>query len=47
MGNGFALEKLLERDEVADDVYGTLLMIFFTGLDALSDAPSAAAAARA
>jgi AcrR family transcriptional regulator len=47
MGNGFALEKLLERDEVADDVYGTLLMIFFTGLDALADAPSAPATARA
>jgi AcrR family transcriptional regulator len=47
MGNGFALEKLLERDEVADDVYGTLLMIFFTGIDALADAPSAPAAARA
>jgi AcrR family transcriptional regulator len=39
MGNGFALEKLLERDEIADDVYGTMLMIFFTGLDALAHAP--------
>ena len=46
MGNGFALEKLLERDEVADDVYGTLLMIFFAGLDALADASAAPAAAR-
>ena len=47
MGNGFALEKLLERDELADEVYGTLLMIFFTGLNALADAPNAPAAARA
>ena len=47
MGNGFALEKLLERDELADAVYGTLLMIFFTGLNALADAPNAPAAARA
>jgi AcrR family transcriptional regulator len=37
MGNGFTLEKLLERDGVADDVYGTMLMIFFTGLNALSE----------
>jgi AcrR family transcriptional regulator len=43
MGNGFALEKLLERDGVADDVYGTMLMVFFTGLSALSDARAAAA----
>jgi AcrR family transcriptional regulator len=45
MGNGFALEKLLERDGVADDLYGTMLMIFFTGLDALTEAPDAAAGA--
>ena len=48
MGNGFALEKLLERDGVADEVYGTMLMIFFTGLSALSEGaaevPAAAAA---
>ena len=35
MGNGFALEKLLEGDAVADELYGTMLMIFFAGLDAL------------
>ncbi len=43
MGNGFALEKLLEGDEVADEVYGTMLMIFFTGLDALAQAPEVGA----
>jgi AcrR family transcriptional regulator len=43
MGNGFALEKLLEGDAVADELYGTMLMIFFTGLDALVSAPEATA----
>jgi AcrR family transcriptional regulator len=43
MGNGFSLEKLLERDGVADEVYGKMLMIFFTGLDALTKSPAAAA----
>jgi hypothetical protein len=38
MGNGFALEKLLEGDAVADELYGTMLMIFFAGLDALKSA---------
>jgi AcrR family transcriptional regulator len=36
MGNGFALEKLLEGDAVPDELYGTMLMIFFAGLDALN-----------
>jgi AcrR family transcriptional regulator len=45
MGNGFALEKLLEGDGVADELYGTMLMIFFAGLDALSSSPASAAAA--
>ncbi len=36
MGNGFALEKLLEGDAVPDELYGTMLMIFFAGLEALS-----------
>jgi hypothetical protein len=39
MGNGFALEKLLEGDTVADDLYGTMLMVFFAGLEALTEAP--------
>jgi AcrR family transcriptional regulator len=46
MGNGFALEKLLEGDAVADELYGTMLMVFFAGLDALaSGAPADAAVA--
>jgi AcrR family transcriptional regulator len=36
MANGFALEKLLEGKELPDEVYGTMLMIFFAGLDALA-----------
>jgi AcrR family transcriptional regulator len=35
MGNGFALEKLLEGDAVGDDLYGTMLEVFFAGLAAL------------
>ena len=38
MGNGFALEKLLEGDTVADDLYGTMLTVFFAGLEAIADA---------
>jgi AcrR family transcriptional regulator len=38
MGNGFALEKLLEGDAIPGDVYGTMLTVFFAGLDALRDA---------
>jgi AcrR family transcriptional regulator len=45
MGNGFAQEKLLEGDAVADDLYGTMLMIFFTGLAALEKEAAAAAPA--
>ena len=48
MSHGFALEKLLEGDTVPDELYGTMLMIFFAGLDALKDvlplAPTAAPA---
>jgi len=47
MGNGFTLEKLLEGDGVADDVYGTMLMIFFTGLNALSEQSAESAPATA
>jgi AcrR family transcriptional regulator len=35
MANGIALEKLLEPEAVSDELYGTMLMIFFTGLRAL------------
>ena len=38
MGNGYALEKLLEDDAVPADLYGKMLMIFFTRLEALKDA---------
>ncbi|MDQ6811103.1 MAG: TetR/AcrR family transcriptional regulator [Actinomycetota bacterium] len=41
MSNGFALEKLLEGDSVPDELYGTLLMIFFAGLEALTPTSSA------
>jgi AcrR family transcriptional regulator len=41
MGNGFALEKLLEGEAVPDELYGTMLMVFFAGLDALAGASSA------
>ena len=37
MSNGFALEKLLEGDAVPDELYGTMLMVFFAGLKALSE----------
>jgi len=40
MGNGFALEKLLEGDAVPDELYGTMLTVFFAGLEALAGAPS-------
>lgn len=35
MANGIALEKLLEPEAVSEELYGTMLMIFFTGLRAL------------
>jgi AcrR family transcriptional regulator len=35
MVNGMALEKMLEPDAVDDELYGTMLMIFFTGLRTL------------
>jgi AcrR family transcriptional regulator len=35
MANGIAFEKLLEPDAVSEELYGTMLMIFFTGLRAL------------
>ena len=42
MANGFALEQLLEPEAVDDDVYSTLLLIFFTGLRTLAEERSAA-----
>ena len=43
MANGVALEKLLEPDTVSDDLYGTMLMIFFAGLRAVSEASTSPA----
>ncbi len=37
MANGFALEKLLEPDAAPDELYGTMLAVFFKGLRALAD----------
>jgi AcrR family transcriptional regulator len=45
MANGFALEKLLSPEDVEDEVYGTMLTIFFLGLKALSEQHEEAAAA--
>jgi AcrR family transcriptional regulator len=39
--NGMALEKMLEPDAVDDELYGTMLMIFFTGLTTLMHEGSA------
>jgi AcrR family transcriptional regulator len=36
MANGVALEQLLEPDALSDELFGTMLMIFFTGLRALA-----------
>ena len=47
MSHGFALEKLLEGDAVPDELFGTMLMVFFAGLDALKDAAPLEAAAGA
>jgi AcrR family transcriptional regulator len=44
MTNGFALEKLLDPESVPDELYGTMLMVFFAGLDALRSAPAAVSA---
>jgi AcrR family transcriptional regulator len=43
MANGFALETLLDPDAVPDEMYGTLLAVFFAGLDAIHGAAATAA----
>jgi len=43
LSNGFQLEKLLEPDAVSDDLYGQMLLVFFTGLKALAQERAAAA----
>ena len=45
MANGFALEKLLSPEDVDDEMYGTMLTIFFLGLKALSEDRELAGAA--
>jgi AcrR family transcriptional regulator len=42
MAKGVALEKLLEPEAIDDELYGTMLLIFFTGLRALSESPAVA-----
>ena len=44
INNGFALEKLLEGDAIPDELYGTMLMVFFAGLEAVKDASPLAVA---
>jgi AcrR family transcriptional regulator len=41
MANGLALEKLLEPDVVADDAFATMLVAFFAGLGAVTQAEAA------
>ena len=45
MAHGVALEKMLEPDAVPDELYGTMLLVFFTGLRALAEQSSNAPAA--
>ena len=42
MANGIALERLLEPDAVPDDLFGTMLLVFFTGLRTLAAEGAAA-----
>lgn len=41
MANGMALEKLLEPESVSEELYGSMLVIFFGGLRAASRQPTA------
>jgi len=43
MANGFALEKLLDPEAVPDDLYATMLTVFFAGLGALAEERQTAA----
>ena len=43
MANGMALERLLEPEAVSDELYPTMLTIFFTGLRAMVEEAEAAA----
>lgn len=37
MANGFALDELLEPDAVPDDLFATMMFVFFTGLRTLAE----------
>lgn len=41
MANGYALERMLEGDDIPQDLYGSMLSIFFAGLRALREADEA------
>jgi AcrR family transcriptional regulator len=36
MADGFALTRILEHEDVPDDMFGTMLAVFFTGLAAMT-----------
>jgi AcrR family transcriptional regulator len=40
MANGVALERLLEGPEIPDELFGTMLTVFFAGLRTLSGVPA-------
>jgi AcrR family transcriptional regulator len=46
MANGVALERLLDGDAVPDDLFGTMMLVFFTGLRALASDGTPVGAAR-
>jgi AcrR family transcriptional regulator len=37
MASGFAVERLLEGDSVPDELFGTMLLVFFAGLRAIAE----------
>jgi AcrR family transcriptional regulator len=40
MAAGFAVERLLEGDDIPDELFGTMLLVFFAGLRTLAGAPA-------
>jgi AcrR family transcriptional regulator len=40
MANGVALETMLEGEAIPEELYGTMLMVFFAGLGALGQTPA-------
>ena len=47
MGNGFAMERLLEPEAAPDELFSTMLVVFFAGLRALAEQASSPAATAA